>query len=402
MKLKKIFIGSCLTATILCGDSFNFNSIKRNSSGDIVEKGLKVENTKEIIATGYGRDKEQAINNAFQSAIQQYVGVVIDSETIVKNGTLIKDEILTASNGFIKHYEEISIKTEDGLLEVQIKATVKSQKLFAKIKSLKITTITFHNTISGKDLKAEISTKLKSKKDSAKILKKVMNNFYATDSIQEMLDLKITNVKVDKDNIKNNQIPMIIDYTLTLNYDVYIQKIKELEQTFKNLGAKLHKRVDLPYIHDKQLIIKNTEKVKKLLSTDFGIIKKYGQGYKLDVWSFPKEWKDIYPFNAKDSLIWTDLFQIVLELKDNSGEVILADTLHKRIDYKYILNSATKFSSYYTYQFKEYGTPILKPIFFTSNFNSYIRNLNDFSTTQMVNLENIDKVQDISIELEQK
>jgi hypothetical protein len=393
--LKKILIYSLLASSAIYADSFNFSSIKKDNNGNISEKGMKVENTKELIATGYGINKQQALDNAFKSAIQQYVGVVIDSETIMKNGTLIKDNILTASNGFIKSYKELSSNVDSGLVEVEIKAVVKSQKIFTKIKSLKINTVSFQSEINGKNIMAEISTKLKSKKDSSKILKKVMDNFFSTNSIQEMLDIKIIKVKVNKDGIKNNQVPINIDYTLTLNYDVYIQKTKKMEQTFKHLGGKLHKRVDLPYFDKRHFLqIQNGAKIKKLVSTDLGIIKKYGQGYKLDVWSFPKEWKDIYPFNSKKRINTKDLFQIVLELKDKNGEIIVANTLKSK-NYKILTSNSY---GYYNCNFKREQGKILNPFLSKYNFKSELQ----LSTTSMVNLENIDKIKDISIELEQK
>ncbi len=263
--IKKCLLSMMLTTVAMNADTFSFNSIKKDAYGNISEKGLKVENTKVIISTGYGTNKEQALNHAFKSAIQQYVGVVVDSETIMKNGELIKDNILTASNGFIKSYDVLSTRVEDGLVETQIKAIVESQKIFSKIKKLKINTISFQSEISGKNLKAEIVTKQQSKKDSAKILKKAIDKFLSTSSIQDMLDLKILNAKFEKDKVKDFKIPIVINYRLALNYNVYSQKVKELEQTFKNLGVKLHKRVDLPFLKGSSLYVKNHTKVKKLM-----------------------------------------------------------------------------------------------------------------------------------------
>ena len=139
--LKNILIFSCLSFALLHAGSFEFTSIKRDSSGSINDSGLKIANEKEIIATGYGTTQQQALDNAFKTAIEQYIGVVVDSETMMKNGKLIKDKILTASNGFIKSYKELSVDNSDGLIEVKINALVKSQKVFNKIKSLNIATI---------------------------------------------------------------------------------------------------------------------------------------------------------------------------------------------------------------------------------------------------------------------
>jgi len=401
---KKIVLSSILATTLLSGASFEFNSIKKDASGDIRDKGLKVADEKVIIATGYGVNEQKAKQSAFVAAIEQYVGVVVDSETIVQNGKLIEDNILTASNGFIKTYEVLSTKAEDGLVEIKIKATVKSQKLFNKIKSLNITTITIDN---AKDAAARITTKLKSKKDAAKILRKTVGEFFSTSSMQEMLKLEITGVKVQEDKVKNDRVPIEIKYSMSLDYDVYIQKIKKMEKVFKNLGAKLHKRVDLPYFggnNNEELAIKNVAKVNKLTSTDFGIIKKYGQGYKLDVWEFPKSWKDIYPFNVSGVYDWKNIFQVILEIKDNDGEVLIASNINESAKgYTNLLLSGIYYNQYRNYsQYKNAqtnGVKLLTPMF---TEHSYMNNLYKNITIQYVNLKNIEKIKNITIELEEK
>jgi hypothetical protein len=239
--------------------------------------------------------------------------------------------------------------------------------------------------------------KEQSKKDSEKILKKAMGKFFSISSIQDMLDLKILDAKFEKDKIKDNKIPIIINYRLTLNYNTYIQKVKELEQTFKNLGIKLHKRVDLPYIEYNKLRITNRTKVHKLTASDFGIIKKYGQNYKLDVWSFPKDWKGIHLFNLKEKISFTYLFQIILELKDAKGNIILADRLRlKPITNYYLLTSYIDSHHKYYSSFGKRTVKILNPLLDSSVV--YVDSL----STKMVDLENIDKIKDISIELEEK
>ena len=397
----KVLIISCIAISILSGNSFSLHSVKKDAIGKIVKKK---KNTKVIIATGYGLTKEKALKNAFTSAIQQYVGVIVDSEAILKNDKLIKDEVLTASNGFIKSYDEISSNMNDGLFEVKIKAIVKSQKIHDKIKSLKIAKVAFNSDVNGKNLLAEISTKERSKKDAQKILKKVIKNLFSPSSIQEMLNIKILNVKVEKNKIKNNQIPVVIEYSLNIDYNIYLKKIETIENTFKNLGAKLYKRVDLPYIEHHlsyydQLCIKNRKKISKSTETDLGIIKRYGQGYKLDVWSFPQSWKktdDIYKdIYDLENICIRDFLQIVLELKDSKGKTLVADALSNDIC-NVLYTSYSNLDNYRYYTPKSYGVAVFAP-FFTKKNSALVK----YKTTQMVDLKNIDKIKNISIELEE-
>ena len=46
---------------------------------------------KEVIVTGIGTDPDKAVQNAFSQAIEQTVGLLVESETVVKNDRLIHD-----------------------------------------------------------------------------------------------------------------------------------------------------------------------------------------------------------------------------------------------------------------------------------------------------------------------
>ena len=59
---------------------------------------------KNITVTGYGNSKDEALKSAFQNAVEQEVGVLVDSKTVIRNNKLIKNKILTYSNGFNEIY----------------------------------------------------------------------------------------------------------------------------------------------------------------------------------------------------------------------------------------------------------------------------------------------------------
>ena len=73
--------------------------------------------------------RESAIQNAFRRAVEQTVGVMIQSESVVDNFELIKDKISSQSAGYIKKYT-ISKENFDGdICTVEIKALVSRVKL---------------------------------------------------------------------------------------------------------------------------------------------------------------------------------------------------------------------------------------------------------------------------------
>ena len=73
--------------------------------------------------------RDAAIEDAQKRAVEQAVGILIDSQTQVENYQLISDKILSQTKGYIKHYS-IAGETEDsGLLRVRINAEVSLGKL---------------------------------------------------------------------------------------------------------------------------------------------------------------------------------------------------------------------------------------------------------------------------------
>ena len=320
----------------------NTFTFSKNKTSKTKQAQKEVPNTKTIIASGYGINKEKALKNAFKSAVQQYVGVLVDADTVVKNDKLIKDEVLTASNGYIKSYDEISTENEDGLVSVKIKAVVESQKVFDKVKSLNIATVQISGT---KNIYAKVVSKQTAKVDAQKMLKKALKDFWSKESIKEMLAVGINDVKVDENVNSNNKVSVNVSGVLKVDYKIYAQKVEKLEQTFKGLGAKLHKRADLLSETGGRLEATNRKKINAFCQgNNIGIIKKYGKGYKLDVWEFPSEWSNIYPFNIKQKNIsWKNFYNIMVEIKGTDGIVLSAKDITRSLKLNKILLVSSRY-----------------------------------------------------------
>ncbi|MBI4377674.1 MAG: flagellar assembly protein T N-terminal domain-containing protein [Nitrospinae bacterium] len=88
--------------------------------------------TQDITATGVAAilqgDKaiarDTALNDALRKAVEQAVGAMVSSETVVENYQLIRDSILTKSQGYIQKYRVASESPSAELYQVTISATV--------------------------------------------------------------------------------------------------------------------------------------------------------------------------------------------------------------------------------------------------------------------------------------
>ncbi|MDH4225127.1 MAG: hypothetical protein OEW12_05730, partial [Deltaproteobacteria bacterium] len=70
------------------------------------------------------RARDEALEAAQRTAVEQASGVIISTETQMNNFDLVKDEVLTASKGFIKSYKVVKEGRDDELYRVLIDAEV--------------------------------------------------------------------------------------------------------------------------------------------------------------------------------------------------------------------------------------------------------------------------------------
>ena len=96
---------------------------------------------KTVTVTGIGVTANDAENDALRNAVQNALGVLVDSNTLVEKNILIQDQIYTQSRGFITDYKVLSRnQTSDGW-QVTITAEVDDQpnsKLMSELARLGI------------------------------------------------------------------------------------------------------------------------------------------------------------------------------------------------------------------------------------------------------------------------
>ena len=91
-----------------------------------------------VVATGLGSDTEEARKVALRNAIEQVLGVKIESETYVKNYVTIRDNIYGKSEGFIKSYKVIWTERDAGVTTVTIEALILKTTLMERIEQFGI------------------------------------------------------------------------------------------------------------------------------------------------------------------------------------------------------------------------------------------------------------------------
>jgi hypothetical protein len=128
------------------------------------------EKSQALVAEGAGTTPQEALKDAFREAVQQVVGIVVDAETLIRDDELIKDKVLTYSDGFITKYEKLDETQRGGLVRIKISAVVERRSLVQKLKAANVTVKAF----DGSGLFAEVVTQIEAKQNSEALIRKAL------------------------------------------------------------------------------------------------------------------------------------------------------------------------------------------------------------------------------------
>jgi hypothetical protein len=87
-------------------------------------KTVTAEGVAEIQSGAKDMARDAALKDAKKRAVEQAIGILIDTQTRVENCQLISDKILSQTESYIRHYSIAGESVEDTLLRVRINAEV--------------------------------------------------------------------------------------------------------------------------------------------------------------------------------------------------------------------------------------------------------------------------------------
>ncbi|HEU20718.1 MAG TPA: hypothetical protein ENO00_15285 [Deltaproteobacteria bacterium] len=94
------------------------------SQTDTSSKVIETDGAGVVINNDTALARDNAIKDSLRKAVEQAVGTVISSETVVQNFEVINDNIYARSQGYIQNYMILKENISDGLYRVTIRATV--------------------------------------------------------------------------------------------------------------------------------------------------------------------------------------------------------------------------------------------------------------------------------------
>jgi len=315
---------------------------------------------KTVIVTGYGISKDKAIKNSTKQAIQQVVGMYTVSDEIIKNDELIKDEVLSSSNGFVKTFKLLKAKQDDGMWEVDAQVDVELGKVIKRLEDLNIVT----KQVTNSQFKAISLSKIKNTKDFKKVAKKVI-----WDPILEskkVYETKIISLKpVNEDSIlfktyertignyvEKGLYPFAFTYSIRLDPNYYESVKQFVEHTAKECSTRKFDKKVISFYDGRINESRSSLKADKLVyncrfdTFKFAQLKSLKDKYNRDI-----EWR------------WN------ISLLDANG-----DTLSELVDLNPI--SGSKF---YSYRNKKFSIDYMKNLLINDKKVNYIYDLYIFS-----------------------
>jgi len=128
-----------------------------------------------VRAVGEGDNKDQALDNAFKNAVTKASGVVLSVENEARNDTLVKNEMLSYSSGFISSYKIIKEQQTANGYQTEIAAKVVSNKVANRI----LGRVNGQTDVAdkSKQLHAQISTLLRERSAGDALLKSLVTDY---------------------------------------------------------------------------------------------------------------------------------------------------------------------------------------------------------------------------------
>jgi hypothetical protein len=182
--------------------------------------------TVDIVASGVGRDETDATKDALRNAVRQAIGAIVGIDTMIQNEEVVRDQILTYSDGFVEKYEPVGKPqtTLSGLTSVTIRARIVRDKLIQKARAASISLL----EVDGKGMFAEAITKAEQKRSAQALI---------TAEFKDVPQKLITAEVVGKPRYDDRAQRVIVTARLAVDSAAYDSFVGRLTKTLDGIGG---------------------------------------------------------------------------------------------------------------------------------------------------------------------
>lgn len=174
-----------------------------------------------VTVIGSGTTTDEAIQDALRRAVEYAAGVYVYSTTTVEDSKLISDKIITASKSLVSKYKVLSDRKEEGLIVVNLVATIDAQSFTEIIHKNKA--VSLEDSIKDYNL---ISNKVEQLQKAAELLNTMKGKPVSDMYVANYLGYDVVGVGLNSAKIR-------LKYSIARNpffWDAYYQIVNHLKE----------------------------------------------------------------------------------------------------------------------------------------------------------------------------
>lgn len=207
---------------------------------------LGTANAADVIVKGVGANRTIALSEAFKEAVRQGIGTYIESNTIVQNDEIIKDNIIELAYGYVENYKVLSESQKGKTYHIRIQANVSNEAVSAVLSN-----ILPANTLTEKDreklnlqldseISAQINQHLRAKRKAAidKVAGNICRKIFEEYRPAFSLIYEFIPDKIDVSSASETHVNLHITGIIRANPDLYNLILNSMIKKFERVMRK--------------------------------------------------------------------------------------------------------------------------------------------------------------------
>jgi hypothetical protein len=160
-----------------------------------------------IEVAGEGRTAEEARTVAFRVAVEQAIGSIMSSETEVRNGRIVRDEIINYASGYVDRYEITNQASSPVGVRITMRVWVRKSALSNRL----LNRSERSGEVDGSRASVQLSTLNQERATGDRLVQTVLNDFP-----KRSFDIELKNTEL---KYGNRQGVLEVPFTVTWNRD---------------------------------------------------------------------------------------------------------------------------------------------------------------------------------------
>lgn len=265
-----VFIAVIAVSMLAGGETIPLSPI--GGAAGPAQDSSAVSDVVKVRGKGIGTTRDEALKDAYRDAVERAVGLFVDAEQMVKNDELIKDEILTQSNAYIKKCDVVKEETVGGIIKIGILAQVVRRPLSKRIKDV-MPPQTYNLEAGALNVHAAMVTEMKRNDDAAALVKKLLSDF---NPITQLMKVGLVSPKPTVLPVKGDETRVNLAYLMKIELDErkyceeFVPKFKQILDQVSLTKPKMIRMMDV------------TTKVSESVEEYYAELKKYKSHYSAD------------------------------------------------------------------------------------------------------------------------